>query len=303
MSYSQMAVIAFVFALSTGLNREVRADVVATVNGKPITTEDAQLQFFLKQLPDAKQPSQTETMINNLIDRQLIEQFLLKKNIKADKFKIEHQMTLIRKLIEKKEEKLEEVFKRMNLTEESLQHVLELNLAWETYVEQVVAEKDIAYYFQEHRNQVDGTRVEAAQIVIVLNSESAPQAWIEAETKLSKVREEIESGKLTFSHAAMQYSGSPSGNNGGDLGKFEYTGRLPQAITKVAFSLKPNEVSHPFRSPFGVHIVKIKQIIPGQLSLEDVRPEILNIKSQQLWIQQVAEERIHSTIELAQPTK
>ena len=49
---------------------------------------------------------------------------------------------------------------------------------------------------------------------------------------------------------------------------------MPQNLTTVAFGLKTGEVSEPFETPFGIHILTVTEVIPGDLSLEDARGEI-----------------------------
>jgi len=95
-----------------------------------------------------------------------------------------------------------------------------------------------------------------------------------AEQKLEQIREDIVSGKTTFARAAAKHSDAPSRDKGGDVGFFPYRGKMPAAFCDVAFSLKPGEITKPFRSPFGVHILKVTDQRPGQLSLEDVRPQV-----------------------------
>ena len=103
-----------------------------------------------------------------------------------------------------------------------------------------------------------------------------------AKQQLTAVRQSIVSGESTFSDAAGKHSDSPSGKDAGDLGQFAYKGRMPQALTQVAFQLKTGDVSEPFESPFGVHILTVTEVVPGDLSLEDARGEIFQELSAKL---------------------
>ena len=77
----------------------------------------------------------------------------------------------------------------------------------------------------------------------------------EAKKKIVNIHEEINSGKVKFSDAAIKHSNCPSGQSGGSLGEFS-KGMMVKAFEDVAFSLKIDQISQPFESEFGFHIVK-----------------------------------------------
>ncbi|MEX0727236.1 MAG: peptidyl-prolyl cis-trans isomerase, partial [Planctomycetaceae bacterium] len=63
---------------------------------------------------------------------------------------------------------------------------------------------------------------------------------------------------------------------------------MAKEITQTAFRLQPGELSEPFHSPFGVHLIVVTDRQPGQLSLEDVRAQVLEELGQNLWSETVA---------------
>ena len=77
----------------------------------------------------------------------------------------------------------------------------------------------------------------------------------EAKKKIDDIYENIKSGKVKFADAAVQYSNCSSGQSGGSLGEFT-KGMMVKAFEDVAFSLDVEEMSEPFESEFGFHIVK-----------------------------------------------
>ena len=77
----------------------------------------------------------------------------------------------------------------------------------------------------------------------------------EAKKKIDDIYENIKSGKVKFADAAVQYSNCPSGQSGGSLGEFT-KGMMVKAFEDVAFSLDVGQISEPFESEFGFHIVK-----------------------------------------------
>lgn len=276
---------------SDGAPSVTGAAVLVTVNGRDITQSDLEAEYLSRQAPEAARAALRERMIEDLIDRALIKSFLQKLQVSAQEPELELQMSILRRAAGQTEEEFSGALSKLGLTEDTLRAHLALPLAWRSYVRQTVTDEQLRQHFAMHRDEFDGTEVRASQIVITVPADADEAARSDAEQKLADVRTAVASGKLTFADAARQYSASPSGKEGGDLGFFAYRGRLPIAISNVAFSLKPGEISQPFRSPFGVHLVTVTDRRPGELSLEDVRGAVLDQVSRQFWDEQVQAER------------
>lgn len=96
--------------------------------------------------------------------------------------------------------------------------------------------------------------VEVAQIVRVAKVSNSQKD--EAKRKLSELRNRILSGE-NFNELAVKNSEDPSAQyNGGEMG---YVGRgamVPQ-FEAMAFKIKVGEISQPFESPFGFHILQL----------------------------------------------
>ena len=77
----------------------------------------------------------------------------------------------------------------------------------------------------------------------------------EAKKQINSIYNDIKSGGIKFADAAVQHSNCPSGQSGGSLGEFT-KGMMVKAFEDVAFSLDVEQLSEPFESEFGFHIVK-----------------------------------------------
>jgi peptidyl-prolyl cis-trans isomerase C len=75
---------------------------------------------------------------------------------------------------------------------------------------------------------------------------------------------------------------------------------MPESISRVAFQLKKGDISEPFRTSFGMHLLTVTDRRPGQLSLEDVRPIVLEAISDDLWRDTVRDLREKARIEWAE---
>jgi peptidyl-prolyl cis-trans isomerase SurA len=96
--------------------------------------------------------------------------------------------------------------------------------------------------------------VEVAQIVKVAKVSEEQESATKAE--LIALRNRILAGE-DFTTLARKYSDDPSvTTNGGDMG-WSGRGRMVPEYEATAFKLKPNEISMPFKTAFGIHIMQL----------------------------------------------
>lgn len=106
--------------------------------------------------------------------------------------------------------------------------------------------KDSLHYFS--------ASVEVGQIVKVADVNQSQKEATKAE--LIGIRNELLTG-ADFATLAKKHSHDPSViSNGGDMG-WVGRGRMVPEYEAVAFKLKPNEISMPFESAFGIHIMQL----------------------------------------------
>ncbi len=96
--------------------------------------------------------------------------------------------------------------------------------------------------------------VEVGQIVKIAEVNEAQKN--ETRAQLIGIRNELLAG-ADFATLARKHSNDPSViSNGGDMG-WVGRGRMVPEYEAVAFKLKPNEISMPFQSAFGLHIMQL----------------------------------------------
>jgi peptidyl-prolyl cis-trans isomerase SurA len=86
---------------------------------------------------------------------------------------------------------------------------------------------------------------------------------------LGAARERILAGESDFATEAGRLSEDASATRGGSLGLFG-RGEMTPTFEEVAFSLDPGEVSRPFRTPFGVHVVRVDSVAGDTLSASHI---------------------------------
>ena len=96
--------------------------------------------------------------------------------------------------------------------------------------------------------------VEVAQIVKI--AEVSEEQKNRTRSELMDIRNKILAGE-DFATVAKKYSDDPSVlSNGGEMG-WSARGRMVPEYEAMAFKLKPKEISMPFESAFGIHIMQL----------------------------------------------
>lgn len=265
--------------------------VVARVNGQAIT--EADLDFFARTLKITSDelPQRREQMIERLIDRQLLRAFLAQKKVAADSQRLDAHLTQLKTRLKARGEDFDKLLAKSGFTEERLRRELTLPLDWDEYVRRQTTDDKLRDAWKSRKHEFDGSEVRAAQIALKSDDPATD------EKKLADLRQQIVTGKLTFADAAKKHSQAPSAAKGGDLGRFGFRGKQPSPYPQIAFGLKVGEVSEPIRSPFGVLLLTVTERSDGQLSLEDARPEILQVLSAEMQRDVLSRERAQAKIE------
>lgn len=132
--------------------------------------------------------------------------------------------------------------------------------------ENPVDPKDAEAYYNAHKDEFKEDEQRALDFVFFPLAPTA-QDSAAVQDKLRLVVDRAKTGE-DFAELANSYSEDP-GNadpqgkaNGGDLG-FIRRGMMVKEFEDVAFSLKPGEVSAPFATRFGYHIVKVDSVKYG----------------------------------------
>lgn len=98
-----------------------------------------------------------------------------------------------------------------------------------------------------------------------------PEEVEELKSKIAQFMAEYNKGG-DFAELASRYSENASAENGGDLG-YLHVSKLSEEINKVVSGMKPGEISRPFQSPLGVHIIRLEDIRTPLNMIEEDRFE------------------------------
>ncbi|PKA96975.1 periplasmic chaperone for outer membrane proteins SurA [Flavobacteriaceae bacterium MAR_2009_75] len=126
----------------------------------------------------------------------------------------------------------------------------------------------------EDERPVFGAEMEIAQITKAPEpSEEEKQNVID---KLNAIKADVEDNDASFSVKAILYSQDPGSKSKGGFYSITKETGFDKTFKDVAFSLKEGEVSEPFETPFGYHIIFIEKIRGQELDLRHIlmQPEI-----------------------------
>ena len=233
-------------------------DIAAKVNGEIITKEDFKeklesLNFVTKDNKTEEQKTKKEALETLIIDR-LVEQKAKKLDVNQD---------------EEWKQKQEKY---------TLEYLLDLMFRKDIIEKVQVQDSEITAFYDENQEELF-TKPEQFKVSHILieiktdtlqkgNSKKAKQAEIkankEAQEKIESIYQRAKKGE-DFAALARQYSDEEgSKEKGGELG-FLPKGRMLKEFEEQLTTLQPNEVSKPFKTKFGYHILKYTDKKPGEL--------------------------------------
>jgi peptidyl-prolyl cis-trans isomerase C len=115
-----------------------------------------------------------------------------------------------------------------------------------------ISDEEAKKYYDDNPGLFSTTQIKASHI-LVKDEETA-----------KKLRAELAADKSKFAERAKEMStDKTSGAKGGDLGKFSQ-GRMVPEFERVAFSLKPGELSEPVKTQYGWHVILVTEREEGE---------------------------------------
>lgn len=243
-----------------------------------------------------------DRVINELVVKSLIDQEIEKRNIKISKEEEEKELKGIIDKVGSKE-KFNEILKQNGISSAQFRKDFLEDLKMKKLVSTIsnvkVSEADAKKFYRQNTSKFKyPDKVRASHILISANPEeikakleSDPankslnkdeiQKKVDAEMavqkeKAEKILAEVKKDPASFEKVARENSDDKtSAKQGGDLGFFSKQ-EMVEPFTKAAFKLKPNTISDIVQSPYGYHIILVKdRMKAGQEPFEKVKGEII----------------------------
>lgn len=244
-----------------------------------------------EQLSPALREQMRTTALQQLIGRRIILSYLEKKQMAATSTDIQTYVSQLKTKLTNQNIRWDTFLDRIGLSEKEFENSVKWKLSWDNYLRLRLTEENLQKYFDQNRRHFDGTELKVSQILIKLPMNVDPTKVKDAVDRLQKIKQEIEQGKMTFAEAAKEYSEAESGSNGGQLGRIPRQSAMPEAFSKTAFDLNPQQVSQPVVTNIGVHLVLCEEVFPGQTSRDEVEDKVRRAATRYLFDWIVKEER------------
>jgi peptidyl-prolyl cis-trans isomerase C len=280
---------------------------VATVNGDVITY--GQLEPLLKQagplpdnLPETARRELYREALSSLIDDLLLTQYLHKYVPPASAADVDRQMIQLVSGLKEKKMTLAELCKESQQSEAQIRSDIADDLQWNAFADKHITEQQLQQYYVGCKDFFDKVTVRASHIVLRVPPTASAADKQAARARLQELRAQILAGKLDFAEAAKKNSQCVSAPKGGDIGNFVRKFVVDENFARVAFSMKPGEVSDVVESSFGLHLIKVTERTPGTPSdYNKIRPQVREVYMWEMKLGLLAQLRKDAKIEILLP--
>jgi parvulin-like peptidyl-prolyl isomerase len=261
--------------------------LIAVIDGEPYTLTN--IKVFAMTKGKIEFPTGDLNRINDA-DRDVLEQFVTETlleteireaGIKVGDAEVDEYIEQIKTRNKLRDDDLRTALSREGQTlasyRASVKRELEKN---EMINRQVRAKVNISnedaerYYKLNMKNYSSGERAQLRHILFPVPEKASEEETRSIFSKAGGIYERLKAGE-DFAKLAIEYSEGAGHADGGNIGWMQ-RGTLVKEIEEVAFDkLSVGQVSEPFRSSMGVHIVKLEARDPGKvLPFATVAPKI-----------------------------
>ncbi len=238
--------------------------VVATV-GETAFTKRA-VDFLIAQrvkgifASHADSPVTFEAALQHLIDQAIVLDYL-ESRPNAPPSAVASEVVKIEKQLARSGQTLDQWLDQQDRHRQDLEFDLRWRQHWSGYVNNLLKnpkQRDKA--FQKWGFQFDGSQVEVSQILLKVDSVNRQTQWKLAGEIYARLSETGKPTKELWNTEVSAHSQSPNRSvpeRPGYVGKIEYRYPMPERFSERAFLLKPSEISKPFQTGIGIHIVRL----------------------------------------------
>ena len=237
--------------------------------------------------------------VEQLVDERLVRREIDARQIVVDEDEVTRILTRMRGQLSDRKIPIETFLAQSGRDEASLRSQIRLEVALHALLAPQLTSAALEAAFAKHRRDLDGTLVRASHIVLRPDPGRGAAALADLERKAAALRTEILRGGITFADAARRYSAGPSRRQGGDLGMFPRHGVMDEEFARHTFALAKGEMSKPFVTAFGVHLVLLTDVRPGTTGPDALRPQLERLVVQEALREIIDRGRRDTAIEYA----
>jgi parvulin-like peptidyl-prolyl isomerase len=286
---------------SAGADEAPKALVLAKVNGKAIfDLEIDRALAALKAAAPAAEKSDAAlraAVLNQLIDRRLVETALEQAHQAVTPEEIDLEVTRLKTELARSKQTLDQFLAKAGQTELIFRAELAWQLTWQHFMKQRVTDEAIDTYFKARHRDFDGTELRVSHVLFRPMAAGDEAAVATLVKEAAEVRRQILAGEIKFADAAEKYSAGPSRQKGGDLGFIPRHGVMAEPFARAAFALEKGDVSPPVATVFGIHLITVTEVKPGEKKLAELHDAVRAALAEQLYNDLATRERSKAKIE------
>ena len=270
--------ISFILILAATLNAAVLLDrVVAVVNKEVITWSELYRMMEYDATDQVKSLNEKERMkifkdseadfLEKLVDIRLQTQEAARLGLEATPEEVKETIENIKKKYSLTDDALTESLKKEGFTFDEYKRRLAEQIVISKLVAQeirnkiVVSEEEVKKYLEKNRESFsDSETFKLRQIFFRRPANDIDKKTVE--DKASLIIQKVKAGE-DFSALAKEYSEEPQSKLGGDLGYIRKS-QLAKEFIDALQTLKSGDISAPFWTEKGLHIVKLEERIAPQ---------------------------------------
>lgn len=271
-------------------------DVVARVNGEDVRKADFERMIKTiegragQPIPPDRRDEILRGALEQLITYTLLSQESKSRGLKIEAAEIDAKMAELKAQFPT-QDAFEKALKDRGMTVESLRKDAQVDLSVTKLMDAEVAtmpgpsDADTKDYYAKNPDRFkEDESVRASHILIRVDEKADPAAKTKARAEIDAVLKQVKAGG-DFAKLAQQHSQDGSASQGGDLNYFT-KGQMVGPFDKVAFELKPGQVSDVVTTQFGYHIIKvidhkIGRVIPFEEAQAKIKDFLAGQKKQQ----------------------
>ena len=276
--------------------KPVKLDGIAAVIGDQIVLDsDVERDFILSQQQGLQVADKCEFLNDILMEKMLIDRAKQDTLISVTQDEITRSLNAQIEDFKQRGGGEEQVlkffgFRTMAEMKNEMKFIVEDNIFSRRKREALVAGLDatpeeVREFFEKNKTELPDVKEEITLGHIIMYPEVSAENEQKVIDELKGIKQEIEEGS-SFATKAILYSEDPgSANNGGQYLKVT-RGKMVKEFDAVAFNLEEGEISDPFKTEFGYHIIQLDKRRGQEL---DLRHILITLKP--------TEEELNKTIE------
>ena len=269
-------------------------DVFAVIDGDQIATEvymgklqeAVRKRFYHGKVPDGEMAKFQREIADKLIMKNLLYREAVKRNIQADKAKVEDAQRKLDKRYQGQKgwaEAREKVL--ANVAEDARAKNLVEKLEAKTRAIADPADEAVRVFYEKNPDKfTEPEQIRLSVILLKVDPSSTRAVWQQTREVADMLYQRL-AEDASFADLAKEFSNDLSASSGGDMG-YLHRGMLGPEAQEILDELKPGEIGEPIRLLEGVFLFRLdERLVPTLRDFESVKN-----RAKGLWQAQAAEE-------------